>query len=215
MIKAVLFDLGDTLVLNYATKDKINKSELTYKLFSKRGVNVLLTEFLNAEEYAKYVYDVEYDGKVERFEAGFFYEQIGKKLGLSHPRKFYAEIDDIIQTELINNLQTPEKLHETLEELKKMDLKLAVISNGHRRTVLKKLEYCNLKKFFELVFISYDLGEDKSSLTAFKKIVEELKVFPNECLMIGDRLDEDMYARKVGMWTALVKYVPAKKHLKR
>ena len=210
MIKAIIFDLGDTLILNSQTKKKINKSQLTYDLFLSEGIKVDWQTFLDTEQKARDIYDFEYNGDIKRFESGFFYEKIGEAIGLTKPRSFYSKIDDAIENKFLENIQTPEKLNETLDLLEDKGIKLAIISNGHKRTILKKLARANIEKYFSNIFISFELGEDKSSLNAFKKMITELKVDARECLMVGDRLDEDMYARKIGMWTALVKYVPPK-----
>lgn len=214
MIKAIIFDLGDTLILNSKTKDKINKSKLTYHLFLTNGLKSNWEDFLVAEKKARDIYDYDYNGKVERFESGFFYEKIGESLGIKKSRKLYAMIDDIIQDEFMKHMQFPKQIHETLEALKKEGIRLVVISNGHKRTILRKLKHGKLDKYFMKIFISYELGEDKSTLTVFKKMLLELKVSARECLMVGDRLDEDMYAKKVGIWTALVTYVPKKTAVK-
>jgi putative hydrolase of the HAD superfamily len=210
MIKAIIFDLGDTLILNAATRKMINKSQLTFDLFVSKGVQVSWEAFLEAEQKARDIYDFEYNGNVKRFEAGFFYEKLGEALGLNKPREFYVEIDEAIENKFLENIQTPKGLKETLEILKNKELKLAVISNGHRRTISKKLEGAQITNYFSKIFISFELGEDKSSLNAFKKMTKFLGVEAQECVMIGDRLDEDMYAQKIRMWTGLVKYVPAK-----
>ena len=210
MIKAIIFDLGDTLILNSQTKKKINKSQLTYDLFLSEGIKIDWKTFLDAEQKARDIYDFEYNGNVKRFESGFFYEKVGESLGLNKSRSFYAKIDDAIESKFLEHIQIPEKLKETLNVLKNKGLELVVISNGHRRTILKKLDRANISEYLSNVFISFELGEDKSSLNAFRKMLEILNIDSKECLMIGDRLDEDMYARKVGIWTGLVKYVPQK-----
>lgn len=211
MIKAVIFDLGDTLVLNSATKEKINKTKLTWELFKQNGIKCSYGDFVEAEQKAKDIYDFEFYGKQERFLPGLFYRFIGDSLRVKLSDEIYAKIDDAINDAFMENMQLPENVFETLEKLKKMGLRLGVISNGHSRTVLRKLDKSGLRNYFDKVFLSFELGENKSSLTAFNKIIKELGLHANECVMVGDRKDEDMYAKKVGMHTVLVKYVPQKR----
>jgi putative hydrolase of the HAD superfamily len=95
----------------------------------------------------------------------------------------------------------------TLTELLKMGLKLAVISDAPAREAWLRLSYLNFHHLFDLVLTFDDTGERKPSPVPFKKALKLLGLRPEEALMVGDWADRDMVgAAKVGMKTVFAKY---------
>jgi putative hydrolase of the HAD superfamily len=95
----------------------------------------------------------------------------------------------------------------TLTELLKMGLKLAVISDAPAREAWLRLSYLNFHHLFDLVLTFDDTGEKKPSPVPFKKALKLLSLRPEEALMVGDWAERDMVgAAKVGMKTVFAKY---------
>jgi putative hydrolase of the HAD superfamily len=95
----------------------------------------------------------------------------------------------------------------TLTELLKMGLKLAVISDAPAREAWLRLSYLNFHHLFDLVLTFDDTGERKPSPVPFKKALKLLGLRPEEALMVGDWAERDMVgAAKVGMKTVFAKY---------
>jgi putative hydrolase of the HAD superfamily len=95
----------------------------------------------------------------------------------------------------------------TLTELLKMGLKLAVISDAPAREAWLRLSYLNFHHLFDLVLTFDDTGERKPSPVPFKKALKLLGLRPEETLMVGDWAERDMVgAAKVGMKTVFAKY---------
>ncbi len=95
----------------------------------------------------------------------------------------------------------------TLIELIKMGIKLAVVSDAPSKEAWLRLSYINFQHFFDVV-ITYDNSrERKPSPVPFNLALTELGLKPNECLMIGDWAERDMVgAKKVGMKTVFARY---------
>jgi putative hydrolase of the HAD superfamily len=95
----------------------------------------------------------------------------------------------------------------TLMELTKMQLKLAVVSDAPAREAWLRLCYLNLHHIFDVVVTFDDTGERKPAPGPFKKALEKLEVKAGESLMIGDWAERDMIgAKQVGMKTVFAKY---------
>jgi putative hydrolase of the HAD superfamily len=95
----------------------------------------------------------------------------------------------------------------TLTELLKMGLKLAVISDAPAREAWLRLCYLNFHHLFDLVLTFDDTGERKPSPVPFKKALKLLGLRAEEALMVGDWAERDMVgAAKVGMKTVFAKY---------
>jgi putative hydrolase of the HAD superfamily len=99
------------------------------------------------------------------------------------------------------------RVYMTLTELLKMGLKLAVISDAPAREAWLRLSYLNFHHLFDLVLTFDDTGEKKPSPVPFKKALKLLSLRPEEALMVGDWAERDMVgAAKVGMKTVFAKY---------
>ena len=95
----------------------------------------------------------------------------------------------------------------TLMELMKMRMKLAVVSDAPSKEAWLRLTYLNLHHMFDVVVTFDDTGERKPSPGPFKKVLERLDVQPNESLMVGDWAERDVVgAAQVGMKTVFARY---------
>ena len=75
--------------------------------------------------------------------------------------------------------------------------------------IREKLEQTGLMDFFESTVVSGDLGLSKPDSRFFLEICKRIDVRPDECVMIGDRLDNDIYpANVLGMRTIWVRFGP-------
>jgi putative hydrolase of the HAD superfamily len=75
---------------------------------------------------------------------------------------------------------------------------------GHSDSALmhKALKRVRADKYFHYFFTSKDLGYEKPDPRFFRKIAEEIKIDPSECVMIGNIYEKDISgAKAVGMKT--------------
>lgn len=95
----------------------------------------------------------------------------------------------------------------TLMELLKRGLKLAVVSDAPAREAWLRLCYLNFHHIFHSVVTFDDTGERKPLPGPFLKALELLQVRAEEALMVGDWAERDMIgAAKLGMKTVFARY---------
>ena len=95
----------------------------------------------------------------------------------------------------------------TLMELTKMHIKLAVVSDAPAKEAWLRLCYLNLHHIFDVVVTFDDTGERKPNPGPFKKALDRLRVSAAEALMVGDWAERDVVgAAQVGMKTIFAKY---------
>ena len=95
----------------------------------------------------------------------------------------------------------------TLMELLKRGLKLAVVSDAPAREAWLRLCYLNFHHIFHSVVTFDDTGERKPLPGPFLKALESLQVQAKEALMVGDWAERDMIgAAKLGMKTVFARY---------
>lgn len=88
-----------------------------------------------------------------------------------------------------------------LMEVVKNRYTLSIITNGFKEVQYIKLEESGLRKYFEHIFISEEVGHNKPSPDIFKYAIDKSGAADAEsCLMIGDSLEADIYgSTSVGM----------------
>jgi HAD superfamily hydrolase (TIGR01549 family) len=78
---------------------------------------------------------------------------------------------------------------------------LGIIAN-QSIDILKILEDCKIERFFKVILLSSEVKIRKPDLEIFRLAMNLVKTGPENCIMVGDRLDTDISpANKLGMKT--------------
>ena len=88
-----------------------------------------------------------------------------------------------------------------LKELQS-DFHLIICSNGKKEIQLKKLEHHKIINFFDGLYFGDAHPNCKPNIAFFTKILENLQIKPEQAIMVGDSLDNDVIpCKKLGMKT--------------
>lgn len=196
MIKAVIFDLDNTLV-NFlrvkreavdaavdamidaglkATKEETLKR--VYKIYDREGIeDQLIFDKMLAEEYGGIDYRILAAGII-----GYRRAKEGHMVLYPHVRL-------------------------TITQLLKMGILLAIVTDAPRLSAWMRLVSLGLDSYFDAVVSFDDTGKRKPDPAPFKLGLEKLGVKPEEALMIGDWAERDMVgAKAIGMKTVFARY---------
>lgn len=92
----------------------------------------------------------------------------------------------------------------TLYKLKDMNIPMIVSSNSDSRTV-QVLENLGLSKYFNHIYLSYDLGSSKPSQGFYDSILKRENVVSGEdCWHVGDELVKDYKAARNAGWNSVL-----------
>jgi N-acylneuraminate-9-phosphatase len=69
---------------------------------------------------------------------------------------------------------------------------LAIITNGPSAAQWEKIQKIDLNKYFDCVLVSDDLPWSKPDPNIFYAACHYLGVQPQQCMMIGDKLETDI-----------------------
>ncbi len=98
-------------------------------------------------------------------------------------------------------------VRQTIIELVRMGLKLAVVSDAPRMSAWTRLVSLGLAPFFDTVVANEDTGKRKPDPAPFKLALGRLDAKPEQAIMIGDWAERDMVgAKALGMKTAFARY---------
>lgn len=210
-IKAVIFDLGDTL-LNFGKVD-------TGSLFLKAG-RVSYDYLKSAGQpvcgFQRYLWGNLLGIRVQSFFSSIFGNDFDslEVLKTYGRRKKYTLTDQ--QWEDVNRcwyqplkeLTTVESdIIETLTKLRDAGLKLGILSNTfvNACSLDRHLEELAILEFFPMRIYSYQYNFRKPSLKIFRVAVECIETPPENILFVGDRINKDVNgALEAGMKPVLI-----------
>jgi HAD superfamily hydrolase (TIGR01509 family) len=202
-IRAVLFDLGNTLVKTW-------NSEVTYQnVLASLGIDRSIEELEKAitkteEGFKESSYRSRY-GEVscteywERWDA-----QVLTYLGVSGEENL-AEQVKARWYDHANCVAYPDTIA-TLNRLKQMDLKLGLISSAYEEDIDAILEKAGIAKgLFNIVVGVNTIKKEKPHPDVFRHALSKFNVEPSETLFVGDHIDNDYKgARAVGIHALLI-----------
>jgi len=200
MIKAVLFDLGNTLVY-------MKPEETLQKILKSYGIVKSLGEVKQAMVKAQ-EFDIE---KHCHLPAHEFYTQWNmlelKHLGITdkaEARKLAEEVN--FQWFDFAKIYVYTDVKKTLQRLKQRGLKLGLVTGGYEEDIEKILPKAGLERFFDASVGVNTTGKRKPHPKAFKSALKRLGIKPHEAIFIGDDLAADyLGAEKAGLIPVLIK----------
>jgi len=204
MIKAVLFDLDQTLIDSIKMKTEACKSAI--KAMVKAGLKI--DEKTGYRKLMHVYFRVGIDSNTA------FTRFLEEETGKADEGILQAGIEAYLKTKPSFIKPYPHVL-ETLEYLKSRDLKLGIITDAPRVKAMQRLEGMNIAHFFDLIITSDDTREKKPSVKPFKLAMEKLNLRPEEILFVGDSFIKDMRPTgKLGMKTLRIKRCEDLKRIK-
>ena len=186
LIKAIVFDLFETLVTHYKQPlyfgeqiaedigipnedfQRIGSASEEDRTIGKRTLETVLTEILEEN----HIYSKEKLNYI-----------VSKRIAIK--QECFDDLD-------INIIPM-------LEELKRKNIKIALISNCFSEEV-EVIRQSVLYPYFDKAYLSFEIGRKKPDLEIFRQCCLDLSVAAEECLYVGDGGSEELEAAsEVGM----------------
>ena len=198
-INAVFFDLGNTLVTGdeFLEEDAL---KLNQKLFKSIGYDFSIEELRMANKRATDYTQKKYRGNPKIHGRGVFLSAMCKFLHLNIDKELIERMDREFRKKYHASFKLVKHAKEILSYLKNNGFILVLISNGSTEGVNEIIDNVGLRPYFDLIIISEEIGKQKCTTVPIKVALERLGLRPEEVVMVGDRLDEDIIgAKRLGM----------------
>lgn len=195
MLKAILFDLDNTLIDFMLMKSK--SCDAAIDAMIKAGLK------LDKQKATKILWRL-------LDEVGFEDSTIFQKFLI----RVHGEIDWKILSQAIvayrnsreNYMRPYPNTKQTLVELKKK-YKLAIVTDAPRIKAYIRLASSDILRYFDTIITFDDTYSAKPHFLPFKRALRTLNVKASECLVVGDNPDRDIVGgTKMGMLTCLAAY---------
>lgn len=191
MLKAILFDLDGTLI----------DSDIDFRKMKRRSIRLLETsgvkQGLLSEDMLNY--DIEKHATEYLRKKGVSGKEIQKTF-----QKVY-EIMNEIELEAIETVKLLDGVVETLEKLKRLGLKLGIITRGCREYIDRILRRFELGRLIDAVAARDDVLKPKPDPQHPRYIMKILGVKPSETILVGDHPLDILCAKNTGIRCIWVK----------
>lgn len=184
MIKAVVFDLDDTLI------SEMQYIESGYKKIAIKIKNDYRLEISEYEIYSLMIYLFKIDSKN-------VFNRTLEILGIEYTLEYIKELVNCYRNH-IPEICFFKEVIPCLNNLKQQKIKLGLITDGYKNAQKNKLKVLNAKKIFDKVILTDELGKEywKPNPKAFKIIKDYFNIKFEEIIYVGDNPEKDFYIKR-------------------
>ena len=209
-IKAVLFDIGETLV----SFGRVSTARL-YRQGARSSYDFLKGLDQPVGDFFYYFWRNLVHLRIKRllssmagrdFDALALLKKVGTRKGLKLDEEQWRQLAWLWYEPLSKIARTEPKVKETLTALKRSGLKLGIVSNTFVNGCLleRHLKQFGILEFFPVRIYSYEFKFRKPDIRIFRIAAERIGEALGNILFVGDRIDRDMKgAIEVGMAAVL------------
>ena len=209
-IRAVLFDLGDT-ILDFGrvntTKAFLLGARATHAFLKEQGQPVACLPWYTLRNLVRLRWRYLLSDLTGRdFDSLELLRAIGTKTGVRLSRPQWEQFAWLWYEPLGRCAQVEGDIRETFSTLRRLDLKLGIVSNTfvNRASLERHLQNLGLLDFFSVQLYSYEFNVRKPDKELFRIAADKIGVPAGHILFVGDRIDNDILpAMAIGMRAAL------------
>ncbi|MDH4210097.1 MAG: HAD-IA family hydrolase [candidate division WOR-3 bacterium] len=196
MIKAIIFDLDNTLVDFMVMKDRAIEGAALAMIDA--GLK------MSKKDAVAKIYEIYEEEGIE--DQRVFDKFLTRELGMIDYRIHAAGIIGYRRAREAALVLYPH-VQLVLMELMKRGIKLAVLSDAPRLQAWLRLCQLNLHNIFDIVITFEDTNKRKPAPEPFRLALQKLQVEPEQAIMVGDWAERDIYGAKLlRMRTVFARY---------
>jgi HAD superfamily hydrolase (TIGR01549 family) len=209
-IRAILFDLGDTILdfgrvnttrafllgarATHAFLREQGQPAAWFPLYALRNLLRLRSRYLLSDILQRDFNSLE------------VLQAVGAKTGVNLSPGLWERFAWLWYEPLSQCAKVEPDLPETLAALRKLDLKLGIVSNTfvNRASLEKHLQLLGILEFFDVQLYSHEFSIRKPNREIFRIAAERIDAPIGNILFVGDRIDNDIHpAMQTGMKAVL------------
>jgi len=189
-VKAVIFDLDDTLIHSGIDYKRMKASLINFLVES--GAELVLNEDMpNIEIFRTAVENLR--------KKNFPENKIKNILDRANQILNEAEMESLSRARLMDGAL------ETLSALKDQNIKVGIITNGCRRYAVEVIEMFSIGRYIDALIARDDVADQKPNPQHLLKALEILGVSANEAIFVGDHWIDALCAKNAGVKFVLLR----------
>jgi HAD superfamily hydrolase (TIGR01509 family) len=212
VIRGILFDYGETLVKSASPWADVKPVALhsVYATLKRESMNLSYAEFVGLSDsvFGEFAVRELKDGR--DFPDALKYQ---KMIAEVFPRRsgvwrrmIASWANDAFWTVVLKNYELQKNARRSLDTLREMGVKLAIVSNHHNpEALICHLGKIGILEYFSPVIASAQLKFRKPDRRIFAKCLSAMRLKPEEAIFVGDSLENDVAGAKgAGMISVLI-----------
>lgn len=212
MIRAAIFDYGETLVVPSKPWEKIGPGSLksVFLFLRKNGLELRYGEYLQlnrrlfrryAETEATLARDIP-----DRLKYLDLVTELLPDLSDKKRARLAVRATDVFWKSVVDNYGLASETRACLRRLREMDIDMGLVSNHHSSEwLIRSLRRHRIDTYFRPIIASEKVGTRKPQPEIFRMCLNAMKTEARHAVFIGDSLENDVVGAKgVGMTTVLV-----------
>ena len=204
-IKAVCFDLGDTLVYS---ENQLNWAN-NYKNALEKGF-CSISKIPTEDDYNDCIkiltkYNTRVNPREIEISSEQIFNEIMELLELNISEK--SILENNFFDYFIQNNKPYSDTEEILDEIKKCNLKIGILTDvpyGSVKVVTEDIKKINNRELIDIILSSVDAGYRKPNITGYKLLAKKLGIQINEMVYIGNEKKDIIGANNAGIISILI-----------
>ncbi len=190
-IKAVIFDLDDTLIHSRINYKKMKSSIINFLINVGVQPSLLSEDMLNFEILRAAIEDLR-----------------KKETPENVIRKINNEVNAImnkVELESLNDAKLRKGALEVLYDLKKRDIKIGIITNGCKDYAISIVRKFSIERYIDAIIARDEISNSKPDPEHLLTMLKILQVKTKEAIFVGDHWIDALCARNAGVRFILLK----------
>jgi len=203
MKKAVLFDLDDTLY-EYEPANQKGLRE-AYSIL-KKEIKISFDKFIKLYKLSRAEVHRELAGTASSHSRVIYFQRLVEKTHKTVESDVILKLHKAYWAAFMGNMKLRKGVLQTLKQLKKEGLKIAIISDLTTSIQLRKMSELKITPYVDVLVTSEEAGSEKPTPIMFLLTLNKLNLLPQDVIMVGDDPTSDIEgANSVGIDTVLLK----------
>ncbi len=117
---------------------------------------------------------------------------------------FALELEELFWKTFMSRMKLPRGVGGFLQNCRAKQVKVCIVTDHTTRIQLRKIAKLGLDNKVDFVVTSEEVGVEKPNSRIFQEALARLGLMPSEVVMIGDSIERDKGAEKIGIKTIIV-----------
>ena len=194
MKKVLFLDLDDTIANSSASYEFGKKA--AFKYLKTLVPDLTEKRFFTLYNQARKLTHQQLKHTAASHNRLLYFQKIFEALKLSANPRQLDEIEDLFWQEANKKLKLYPDVKATLIKIKKLGLKICLVSDLTAETQMEKLRKLRLNNLIDFIVTSEETGADKPDPKNFQLALKKSGARPNEAIMLGDDYVKDILGAK-------------------
>ncbi len=196
--KLLMLDIDDTIC--NATQAYEKALEECYEFFRKMHLDVSKKDFVENYMEARKEIHLELSGTASMHDRFLYFQRMSERMKLPFEPGTLSDITEVYWKSTYSNLSLFPGVMEAMKKIKKSGILIGLATNLVADVQIKKLERLGVEDYIDFVVTSQEAGKEKPHPAVFLLALKKAGCLPEEAVMLGDSLEQDVEgAKHLGM----------------